>query len=528
MSITQTLEEIKTETAQLKASVDEAALTSKSYEEMKKEFTERFDKIEEAQKEIRRQEVPKTAVFSATGRLENRTLLEGAVNVSYKELIEMSPSSALVRGTDAAGQLEKIHLYHDAVVIKYWHFKRKHDHTAAVQMIKRSPEYSVYRKLLSEAGYGTPEQLDKSIEDSSVCLRDMSKEVTTKANEVPYNTDSGSTETYLVFTLLSSTVIDMERVERVLMGLVRHIPLQRPSQSFPANLTNNYAVLGGIAVSEPPVIDHSTTVTQVSARMVQRTTWGQISFAVQHCMGFLQWNDDMVEDSIIPWVPQMREELARSLVNSRERSMLQGDATTVHRDYDTENATNNAIDYRRAHFGLRHMALPTALAGGGLVITADKLRLQRAAMGKYGKSSADVIHVITMKQWFEVLKDNDVRTVDKFGPHATVHTGQIASLDNCPLVVSEELRGDVTANGYNETGGTNTFATSITFNRRHFAAGEYGGLNVESTRNAPLLHTILQADERVDFQPDVALTSGEYPVVAGTVYPVAMTINVLD
>jgi hypothetical protein len=39
----------------------------------------------------------------------------------------------------------------------------------------------------------------------------------------------------------------------------------------------------------------------------------------------------------------------------------------------------------------------------------------------------------------KLLSISDVATVDKFGPHATVLTGEIAKLDGVPILVSSEL-----------------------------------------------------------------------------------------
>lgn len=184
------------------------------------------------------------------------------------------------------------------------------------------------------------------------------------------------------------------------------------------------------------------------------------------------------EDSIIPILPFIQEEIVKYLAADIEDAIINGDTAGSHQDSDVAEAT----DPRAAITGLRKMGL--AQAGTKLdlssatTLTVAHLRSARAKMRKYGVILSDVVHIVGINSYFQLLGDTSVQTVDKYGPQATVLTGELAKVDGVPLVISDHIREDLNASGVYD-GTTTTETTTITVNRGGFLQGERRGITTQ-------------------------------------------------
>jgi hypothetical protein len=119
----------------------------------------------------------------------------------------------------------------------------------------------------------------------------------------------------------------------------------------------------------------------------------------------------------------------------------------------------------------------TSAGAGNAALSSTLLRTMQRAMGKWGVNPSDLVHVVSISAHFDLLADTNL-LADKFGPQATILTGQIGSIGGVPVVVSEHQREDLNASGVYD-GITTNRATSITVNRGEWAIGQRMALDVE-------------------------------------------------
>jgi hypothetical protein len=77
---------------------------------------------------------------------------------------------------------------------------------------------------------------------------------------------------------------------------------------------------------------------------------------------------------------------------------------------------------------------------------------------------------------------DEVTTVDKMGPQATILNGQLASVNGHPLIVSAAMSLTEADGKVSTTGSNNTKGQIATFNRRGFVVGWRRRIRLETER----------------------------------------------
>lgn len=94
--------------------------------------------------------------------------------------------------------------------------------------------------------------------------------------------------------------------------------------------------------------------------------------------------------------------------------------------------------------GLRYLPLvatPTnAISAGGANPTLAMLRETRFSLARaIAARPADLAWITNTETYAKLVGINEVLTIDKFGPNATVMTGQLARVDDIPVLLTAEL-----------------------------------------------------------------------------------------
>lgn len=275
---------------------------------------------------------------------------------------------------------------------------------------------------------------------------------------------------------------------------------------------------------EPQHIGESTTSTgnpfdNLQAMRAFTTPTAKTTFDAEKMRLVEVYTRELSEDAVAPTIPWLRERLVAGVSQGRERVMLNGDTAGTHMDDDTDGATNpveGMVDGLR-DYGINTNANTTA--GGATTPTTDLLRATRKSMGVYGVNPGQLVWIMGVTQYLNVLALPEVSTVDKYGAAATLLTGELGRFDGIPIVVSEFQREDVSASGVNTSGGPNTLATIMLVYRPSWMWGRRpNALGLETVRLAPSDQTALVLFDRGDFQ---FLTANDQDHVA-------LLINVLN
>jgi hypothetical protein len=183
------------------------------------------------------------------------------------------------------------------------------------------------------------------------------------------------------------------------------------------------------------------------------------------------------EDSIIAVLAFLQEELEEFTAADLEDAAINGAKTA--RDSDSEAEDDPRLNWD----GLRKVAKANSAERdhGGGDLTVAGLRANRKLMGKYGIDPGNLVHIIGMGPYIDLLAEEKVQTVDKYGAAATILTGELARADGAPLIVSECVRGDLNATGvFDNT--TKTRSVAITTHKKAMLRGTRRALTVQFLR----------------------------------------------
>lgn len=174
------------------------------------------------------------------------------------------------------------------------------------------------------------------------------------------------------------------------------------------------------------------------------------------------FSDELEEDSIVPFVSELRSSLARNAAEVIDDVVLNAD-TTVTNNINADGATINTTTAGKAHWllgfdGLVHAAIVDNSANTSLdknaVVDADIYNRVLTLMGKYAVSQrrGDVVYVVDVATGLRSLAIAEMETVDVAGARSTLSTGEFAAIYGKPVIMSSQLKladtdGKVTSAG---------------------------------------------------------------------------------
>jgi len=160
----------------------------------------------------------------------------------------------------------------------------------------------------------------------------------------------------------------------------------------------------------------------------------------------VNWAYDLDEDAVIAVLPTLTQELRRSGAEAMDAFALNADATaTATGNINLDDATPPTDSYylSNGQDGIRHYYLVDRTGQSTDVdSTLDdaEWRAGIARMGKYGVDPGRIAAITNVKTYLiSLLSLTNVRTLDKYGPQATILTGELARMDGIPIVVSASM-----------------------------------------------------------------------------------------
>lgn len=235
---------------------------------------------------------------------------------------------------------------------------------------------------------------------------------------------------------------------------------------------------------------------------------GNVAFGAKKLAVRVLTSKELEEDSIVAVLPYMQMKVVKALAEAQEECILNGDDSTTHQDSDIH--ALGATDRRKAWKGLRKHALALGTATVSLAtFSADNLRSVRGAMGKYGvepQALAWIAGIITYLK--KILTLDEVQTVDKYGAGATLLTGELAKLDNIPVIVSEFQRETLNASGVYDGSTVTKGALSLVY-RPAYMIGDRRRVTVQILRElyAETDQDAIIATQRLDFEDVIDATA---------------------
>ena len=283
---------------------------------------------------------------------------------------------------------------------------------------------------------------------------------------------------------VSSNIERDIQVELVLAPLFREIQMRSATQILPilpdagyAEFTTNQAASG----SSP----HGNLAQRGDA---YGTPWGGVDLAertlsTKKLISQSYLGNETEEDAIIPILPLIRESVIRSHARAVENMILAGN----HADgaFGTGGAAPDGIITLAAADSDKTQSA-TAFASEKL--TAAQLLAARKNMGKYGIRPDQVVYIVSVAEYHNLIADAAYADASQVEGLATKLTGEVGRVYGSPVIVSDEFAAAAVSKYY-----------AVAVNTRNFVIPRLRGVTVESDYEVANQRRVLVASQRLGF-----------------------------
>jgi len=241
-----------------------------------------------------------------------------------------------------------------------------------------------------------------------------------------------STDSSWVPTIMASSFIEEFELDRVVASMFRRVDMPSNPYDWP--------------------IQDSTTTGRIIGENAQisdaKFDTDKLTFSATKLGEHYKLTEEMNEDSAPAIMAAARQEVVDACARAIEQAILNGDTAATHQDSDV----TAADDARKSWDGLRKFAIAKSalglfVDGGNSAITDILLRNLRGALGKHGMNPRALAWIAGPQIINQLLLLDQVVTIDKFGPAATVVRGSLGNIFGIPIISSEFVREDLNATG---------------------------------------------------------------------------------
>ncbi|MCB9229224.1 MAG: phage major capsid protein [Deltaproteobacteria bacterium] len=286
-------------------------------------------------------------------------------------------------------------------------------------------------------------------------------------------------------TAISSTFVEEFELDRRVEGMVRTLQMTTNPWELPVQKD----------------VTKAKVVAEGAQAISQNFATNKLVFNAKKFQEFTVLPEELNEDSAVPILSLLRSELVEAQQRAVEAATINGDTAGTHQDSDTDALPADVAE--KAWDGFRKLAIANSANGGtvtfGSGVTDAKLREMRTKLGKFGVNPRDLMWLPSPLGYQQMLGTDDVVTVEKFGPQATVLSGALASYQGIPIVISEFMRDDLNASGVYD--GVTTDNTGILLvNHRRYYYGLRRPIRIRVMQDLPSYDRWLLASfQRKDF-----------------------------
>ena len=206
------------------------------------------------------------------------------------------------------------------------------------------------------------------------------------------------------------------------------------------------------------------------------------------------WSGELEEDSIIPFLPFLRRQAALAIAHYSDSLVLNGDTTNAGTgNINLDDADPADTKHYLAFDGLRKAGLVNNTANSlslGGAITYGALRQQLTRMVDTARfvdwgnpiRPEDVVYFTDTQTANLIGQLDEVLTVDKYGPQATILTGELMRIGRNPLISSMAMSLTEADGKVSTTGSNNIKGQVVCANMRGLKAGWRRRVKVETER----------------------------------------------
>lgn len=194
-----------------------------------------------------------------------------------------------------------------------------------------------------------------------------------------------------------------------------------------------------------------STANNASAYGTTKTGSNRVQVDAKKLLMHQMWSGEMEEDSIVAFLPFLREEAMRSWAHHMDAILLNGDTTNAATgNINLDDADPGDTLYYLALDGIRHAGLVDNTANGADIagaLTVGHLRSQLGRMldatykhdWSHPVDPDDLVYVADPETADVISFFDEALTVDKIGERATLLTGQQSRILNHPVIASIDV-----------------------------------------------------------------------------------------
>ena len=459
------------------------------------EKTEDFN-LEEFAKKVASETAAKIAMQQAESKAAEKADAEKAAEEQAVQEAELEQKKAEVKAIVEAGTSGAEELVSDLekrVNDKYDNVEEVVDSLKA-ELKEKSEEITKIRESKRQFGdRGRPLDPDADIKDvedawllaKAIGARNIEDTKYGKSVMEKQNAMSGVAVSSADFEQIVSTNVERDiQLQLILAPLFREIQMSSATQILPilpdsgyAEFTANQAATGSSPHGNLAQTGDTYGSPYGGIDMTERT------LSTKKLISTSYLGNETEEDAILPILPLLRESMIRSHARGVENSILAGD------DADGAYGTSGAT-----YEGLLHLARndsdytqsTTAFASESL--TALNLLAARKNMGKYGLNPDDVVFIVSLDSYYQLLEDAEFQDVNLVGSAATKLSGEIGSVFGSKVIVCPEFA----------TAAVNKFYAVAVY-ARNFVRPVLRGMTVESDYEVAAQRRVLVASQRIGF-----------------------------
>jgi HK97 family phage major capsid protein len=193
---------------------------------------------------------------------------------------------------------------------------------------------------------------------------------------------------------------------------------------------------------------------------------GKVTLTAKKLALRVGFSAELAEDAAIPLIALYREQALRVMADAIDSVLLNGDTESgATGNINSDDGAPSGTAKYMAFDGLRKLGLVTNTdnkSDGNGAPTVALLRTSRFLMDpRYSLRPKDCAYIMDGSTYATLLSDTSLATVDKFGPHATVLTGEIGKVDGVPVLVSAEMPLTMADGKVDSTGNTKGQVVSV-------------------------------------------------------------------
>lgn len=229
--------------------------------------------------------------------------------------------------------------------------------------------------------------------------------------------------------------------------------------------------------------------TQNTAITASDTATAKSTLTATEQIAEVDYSYNLDEDAVVAMMPALRQRLTISGGEQMDAFVINADATatsTGNINLDDDTPATNAYYLSAGQDGMRHLALVDKATQGKDFSAAASDALMTNMLTLLGKWGTDIVNcriVPGVSVYLDLLGLTNVATVDKYGPQATILSGELARYRGIPVIPSASVPTTEADGKACKTAGSNTKKQILAYNRNGWYVGFRRGLTIEVDRD---------------------------------------------